>query len=121
MVLTSTSYKAHFKLYGEIHDLISVKSCQIEFARQDIILLSDTAVIHYGAGLHTDVEDRHLKFNLSAGTYSIDDFNAKMKVVSQPKQNWSEPQIIDLQLVIPEHDIFQASNSFFIAFGILDN
>ena len=37
-------------------------------------------VIFYRAGSRTAVEDGFIKFNLSAATYSIDDFNAKVKV-----------------------------------------
>ena len=74
------------------------------------------------AGACTGVENnRFIKFSLSAGTYSIDDFNAKIKVaVLQERQNWVPPQIKDLKLVIPEHYIFMASNVFFIALGIPD-
>ena len=43
-----------------------------------MILLS--AVILYKAGSHRAVEDIHLKFTILAGTHSIDDFNAKVKV-----------------------------------------
>ena len=65
--------------------------------------------------------NRFIKFSLSAGTYSIDDFNAKIKVaVLQERQDWVPPQIKDLKLVIPEHYTFMASNIFFIALGILD-
>ena len=42
-----------------------------------IILLSDTAVILYSAGSRTVLQDRHMKYTLSAGTYSIGDFNGK--------------------------------------------
>ena len=34
--------------------------------------------------------------------------------------DWEPPQIKDLKLVIPEHNIFMASNVLFIALGILD-
>ena len=65
--------------------------------------------------------NRFIKFSLSAGTYSIDDFNAKIKVaVLQERQDWEPPQIKDLKLVIPEHYTFMASNIFFIALGIAD-
>ena len=65
--------------------------------------------------------NRFIKFSLSAGTYSIDDFNAKIKVaVLQEGQDWVPPQIKDLRLVIPERYTFMASNAFFIALGILD-
>ena len=55
------------------------------------------------------------------GTYSIDDFNAKIKsAVLKQRQDWVPPQIKDLKLVIPEHYTFMASNIFFIALGIAD-
>ena len=121
-VLTYISYKEHFKLYTEIYDSIAVNNCQIGLARKDIILLSDIAVILYKAGLRTDVEDRHIKLTLSAGAHSIDDFIAIVKVVVLPeRQDWEPPQVKDLKLVIPEHYKFMASNTFFIALGILDN
>ena len=63
-----------------------------------------------------------MHFNLSAGTYSIDDFNEKVKVVIlQKRQDWEPPQIKDLKLVIPEHYTFMASNTIYIALGIRDN
>ena len=121
-VLTYTSYKEHCELYTEIHGSIAVNSCRIELAQKDIILLSSVSVIFYKAGARTGVENnRFIKFSLSAGTYSIDDFNAKIKVaVLQQRQDWVPPQIKDLRLVIPEHYTFMASNIFFIALGILD-
>ena len=65
--------------------------------------------------------NRFIKFSLSAGTYSINDFNAKIKVaVLQERQDWVPPQIKDLKLVIPEHYTFMAINIFFIALVILD-
>ena len=55
------------------------------------------------------------------GTYSIDDFNAKIKVVVlQQRQDWVPPQIKYVRLVIPEHYPFMASNIYFIALGIAD-
>ena len=76
----------------------------------------------YEAGSRTGVENnRFIKFSFSAGTYSIDDFNAKIKAaVLQERQDWVPPQIKDLRLVIPEHYTFMASNIFFIALGILE-
>ena len=45
-------------------------------------------MIFYRSGLRTGVKDRHVKFTLSAGTYYIDDFNAKVKVaVLQERQD----------------------------------
>ena len=121
-VLTYTLYKEHCNLYTEIHGSIAVNNCQIELARKDIILLSNVSVIFYKAGARTGVENnRFIKFSLSAGTYSINDFNAKIKVaVLQERQDWEPPQIKDLKLVIPEHYTFMASNTIFIALGILD-
>ena len=119
-VLTYTSYKEHCDLCNEIHGSIAVNSCQIELAQKDIILLSNVSIIVYKAGKRTGVENnKFLHFNLSAGTYSIDDFNAKIKVaILQQRQDWEPPQIKDLQLVMPESYTFIASNNFFILLGI---
>ena len=74
----------------------------------------------YKAGKRTGVEnDKFTHFNLSASTYSIDDFNAKIKVaILKHRKGWEPPQIKDLRLVIPEDYTFIASNNFFIALGI---
>ena len=66
------------------------------------------------AGKRTGVEnDKFIHFNLLAGTYSIDNFNAKIKVtILQQRQDWEPPQIQDLQLVMPEDYTFIASNNF---------
>ena len=62
-----------------------------------------------------------IKFSLSASTYSIDDFNAKIKVVVLQQRQYRVPsQIKDLRLVIPEHNTFMASDIFFVALGIAD-
>ena len=121
-VLTYTSYKEHCDLYTEIHGSIAVNSCQIELAQKDIILLSNASIIVYRTGKRTSVENnKFIHFNLSAGTYSIDDFNAKIKVaILQERQDWEPPQIKDLKLVIPEDYTFMASNNIFIALGIQD-
>ena len=121
-VLTYTSYKEHYDLYTEIHGSIAVNSCQIGLAQKDIILLSSIFVIFYKAGPPTSAENNRLiKFSLSVGTYSIDNFNAKIKVaILQQRQGWVPPQIKDLRHVILEHYTFIASNIFFIALGIPD-
>ena len=121
-VLTYTSYKQHCDLYTEIHGSIAVNGCQMGIAQKDIILLSSGSVIFYKAGARTGTENnRYTKFSLSAGTYSIDDFNAKIKAaVLQERQDWVPPQIKHLRLAIPEHYIFLASNIFFIVLGIPD-
>ena len=109
-------------LYTEIHGSIAVNRCQIGLVQKDIILLSGVSVIFYKAGARIGVENnRFIKFSLSAGTYSIDVVNAKIRAaVLQERQDWVAPQIKDLKLVILEYYTFTASNIFFIAFGILD-
>ena len=77
--MTFTSYKVNCELYTEIRNLIAVNSRQIELARTDIVLLSNKAVLFYKAGLQTGVEDsKYVKYILSAGVCSIDDFIAKV-------------------------------------------
>ena len=79
-VLTYTSYKEHCDLHTEIHGSIAVNSCQIGLAQKDINLLSKFFIIVYKAGKRTGVENtKFISLNLSAGTYSIDDFNAKIQ------------------------------------------
>ena len=77
----------------------------------------------YKAGKRTDVEsNKFIHLNLLAGTYSIDDFNIKIKeAVLQKRQDWEPPQIKDLKLVITENYTFMASNTIFFALGIPDN
>ena len=64
---------------------------------KDIILLSSISVIFYKIGARTGAENnRFIKFSFLAGTYSIDDFNAKIKVaILQQRQDWVPPQIKD--------------------------
>ena len=117
-----TSYKEHCDLYTKIHGSVAVNSCQIELTQKDIILLSKISMI-YKTGKRTGVESTNfIHFNLSAGTYSIDDFNANIKVaILQERQDWEPPQIKDLKYVIQEDYTFIASNNIFIALGIQDD
>ena len=62
---------------------------------------------------------KFLDFNLSVGFYSIDDFNAKIKL--EVLQDWEPLQIKGLKLVIREHYTFMVSNIIFIKFGIPQN
>ena len=112
-VLTYTLYKEHCELYTEIHGSITVNNCQVELAQKDIILLPNVSIIVYKAGKRTAVENnKFIHFNLSAGSHSIDDFNAKIKVaILQKRQDWEPTQIKDLKLVIPEDYTFMASNT----------
>ena len=84
------SHKEHCDLYTEIYGSIAVNCCQIELAQKDINLLSSVSAIVYKASRRTGVENtKFISFNLSAGTYSIDDFNAKIKVaILQQRQDW---------------------------------
>ena len=50
------------------------------------MILSNKIVILYRAGSSTSDEDKHKKFTLPAGTYSIDDFNVKIKEGPQLKK-----------------------------------
>ena len=121
-VLTYTSYKEHCDLYTEIHGSITVNSCQVGLAQKYIILLSKVSIIVYKAGKRTGLENtKFISFSLSAGTCSIDDFSAKIKVaVLQQRQEWEPPQIKDLRLVIRKDYTFMADNIIFIALGIQD-
>ena len=122
-VLTYTSCKEHCDLYNEINGSIAVNSCQIELAQKDIILLSSNSIIVYKAGKRTDlVNTKFISFNLPAGTYSIYNFNVKIKMaILQQKQEWEPPQIKNLKLVIPEDYTFLASNTIVIQLGIEDH
>ena len=81
-VLAYTSYKEHCDLYTKIHGSIVVNSFQVGLAQKDIILLSEISIVIYKAGKHTGVEnDKFIYFNIPAGTYSIDHFNAKIAVL----------------------------------------
>ena len=59
-----------------------------------MILLSKVSIIVYKADKRTSVENtKFMRFNLSVGTYSIDDFNAKTKVaILQQRRDWEPPQ-----------------------------
>ena len=71
-------------------------SIVVRFSLQgkDIALLSDKVVIHYKPVSRTDVEERQIKLTLSACTYSIDDFNAKVKaIVLESRKDWYDPRL----------------------------
>ena len=74
------------------------------------------------AGKQTGVTNTEfIKFTLSEDTYSIDDFNAKIKIsVLQQRQGWEPPQIKDLNLVILKDYLFMADNTIFYALVIQD-
>ena len=119
-VLTYTTYNEHSDLYTKIHGSIALHDCQVGLAQKDIILLSKASLIVYKAGKQTGViNTEFIKFTMSEGTYSIDYFNAKIKIVIlQQRQVWEPPQIKDLKLYIPKDYLFMADNAIFIALGI---
>ena len=83
-VLTYTSCKEHCDLHTKTHGSIAVNSCQIGLTQKDIILLSEVSIVIYKACKHAGVEnDKFIHFNIPAGTYSIDYFNAKITVLIQ--------------------------------------
>ena len=85
-VLTYTSYKEPYDLYTPIHGSTAVNSCQIEPPQKYIILLSKVSIVIYRDGKGTGVENnKFIHFNLSAGTYFIDNFNAKSRWQSYNK------------------------------------
>ena len=80
-VVTYTSYSEHYDLYSKIHGSITIHSCHVGFAQKDIILLSKASLLVYKAGKQTGVTNTEfIKLTLSEGTYSIDDFNEKIKI-----------------------------------------
>ena len=86
-VVTYASYKEYCDLYTEIYGSIAVNSCQVELLQKDIILSSEVSIVVYKTGKRTDVVNtKFISFNISAGTYSIDDFNAKIKVAILQKR-----------------------------------
>ena len=75
-VLTYTSYNEHNDLYTRIQGSVAVNGCQVGLAQKDITLLSKASLIVYKTGKHAGVTNTEfIKFILSEGTYSIDDFN----------------------------------------------
>ena len=122
-VLTYTSHKEHYDLYTKSHGSIAINGCQVGISQKDIILPSKASLIVYKAGKQAGVTNTEfIKFTLSEGTYSIDDFNAKIKIsILQQRQRWEPLQGKDLKLVIPKNYLFMAGNTIFYALGIQDN
>ena len=81
--MTYTSYKEHCELFTEIHGSIAISDCQIGFFKKDKILLEDNKSFKYSYSTSSSSVAFSLgdytQFTLSSGTYSIDDFNKKIK------------------------------------------
>ena len=110
--MTYTSYKEHCELYTEIHGSIVVNDCQIGLFKKDKILLEDNILMKCSKSSPsgTFVLDDYIQFTLSSATYSIDDFNAKIKAaVLRQRQNRNATQIRNL--VVPENYAFAANNN----------
>ena len=77
----------------------------------------------YKAGKRTGIEhNKFIRFNLSAGTYSIDDFNTKLRAeISQQSQYQEPPQIKYLKLAISELYTSMASNTSLLLLAYPDN
>ena len=88
---------------------------RLNLYKKDFFLLSNVSIIVYKAGKRTGLKNNKLiHLNLSAGSYSTDDFNAKIKVaILQKRQDWEPPQIKDLRLVILEHYKFMGLQYYF--------
>ena len=62
-----------------------------------MMLIPDVGATLYNAVLRTGVQNRHVRYALSAGTYYVDYFNAKVKVaIFQQREDWEVLQIKDL-------------------------
>ena len=90
-------------IYTENHGLILINVPNITIRY---------SLIANGAASRTGVKDsRHIKSTISPGTYSIDDFNTKIKAaVLQQRSDWNMPQFKDLNLVISDYYNFMTSN-----------
>ena len=87
-VLTYKSYKEYCDLYTEIHGSIAVNSCHVGLFKKDKILLENSKLFKYSYSKTSPSGVfklyGYIEFTLSSGTYSIDEFNEKIKAaVSQ--------------------------------------
>ena len=63
----------------------------------------------------------YIQLTFQVGTYSIDDFNPKIKAaVLQQKQSWDAPQIKDVKFIKQENYPFTTCKKSFIELGVLD-
>ena len=94
LLLTYKRYGEHCELYTEIHGSIAINSCKIELAQKYVILLSEFSIVICKASKRTGVENTtFIHFNLSAGIYSIDDFNTKIKEFVLQQSQDCEPTL----------------------------
>ena len=89
-VLTYTSYKKHYELYTQFHGPVAINNCQIGLFKKCKILLEDNKLFKYSYSKASSSGvfnlDDYIQFTLSSGTYSIDDFNKKIKAAVLQKK-----------------------------------
>ena len=109
--LEYTEFSHKNPLYTPLHEgSLAVVSCDIELYNSINLIAEDQQKV--------SSEHSQLKIIIPAGTYSINEFNKKIKV---SKPMWVSPQIKDYKLVIPEHHTFVASALLFKTLGINAN
>ena len=85
------------------------------------MLADDILILYSKSTLYTISLDKYIQFTLSAGTYSIEYSNTKIKAaVLQQKQDLKVPQIKNLELAVLENYIFSTDDRFFIALDAPD-
>ena len=116
--LEYTEFSHKNPLYTPLHEgSLAVVSCDIELYNS-INLIAEVMIL-YAISKRLVANDSQLKIIIPAGTYSINEFNEKIKV---SKPMWVSPQIKDdYKLVIPEHHTFVASALLFKTLGINAN
>ena len=115
--LEYTEFSHKNPLYTPLHKgSLAVVSCDIELYNS-INLIAEVMIL-YAISKRLVANDSQLKIIIPAGTYSINEFNEKIKV---SKPMWVSPQIKDYKLVIPEHHTFVASALLFKTLGINAN
>ena len=108
-------------LYTPLHGgSLAVHTCDIAFDDSGSIKLITKVMILYAISKRLVANDSQLKIILSAGTYSINEFNQKMKDAIKGEK-WVAAQIKDYKLIIPEHHTFVASALLFEAMGVSAN
>ena len=114
-LLTFTRYQKNNRLYTPIEGVIAILKIETTLpkTRNDKIRLTDKVTILY---VNNKVP---IKFMLSKGNYSIDQFNQLL--AKNPEiftRQWKPPMIENYQLKIPDNYMLSASNLLFEALGI---
>lgn len=77
-------------------------------------MLEENVQINYSKSVSDTFSlNNYIQFTFPHGTYSIDDFNTKIKeAVLQEKQGWKSPQIKNVKLIIQKSYTYTACNNF---------